>query len=227
MISNDEIDFEKALSLSCEKFEYGDLINLLKTNNLPEKQFAALNLEELKSKEDASLLCSNLTGQNGKVREAVSFKLAEFFKNPKTAELLSSDENFSVMLDGLMDINGNVCRNIIEIENENFDKFLAKNIIERIEIILDDISKLSIDDKQYVISKRNFQLYWALECVYKIHHLIKFENIKNILIKTAEFEDYTIREKTAKIISQYNGDDVAEIKNLLIKNSNYYVNRYL
>ena len=131
------------------------------------------------------------------------------------------------MLDGLMDINGNVCRNILEIDNEKFNKYLADNLIQRINLILEDISKLDIDDKQYVISKRNFQLYWALESLFKIKNLMDFNEIKEILYKTSVFEDYTIREKTAKIVSYYSNDDAEKIKNILKNDENYFVKRYI
>lgn len=224
---SDNIDFEKAVDLSNNEFSYGELISFLKKDSLSEKQFAALTLEEIKSEQDGILFCSNLTGQNGKVREAVSFKLSEFFKSEEITKYLENETNFKIMLDGLMDINGNVCRNILEIDNEKFNKYLADNLIPRINIILEDISKLNIDDKQYVISKRNFQLYWALESLFKIKNLMDFNKIKEILYKTSEFEDYTIREKTAKIVSYYQNNDAKKIKNILKNDENYFVKRYI
>lgn len=227
LVSDNNINFEKALKLSEENFSYSELINLLKSSSIVEKQFAILNLEEIKTKADGELLCSNLTGQDGKIREVVSFKLSELFENPKFAKILSNENNFEIMLNGLMDINGNVCRNILEIDNDDFNKYLSKNLISKIYLILDDISKLDFDDKQYVISKRNFQLYWALEGLCKILNLVKFDEIKDILRTCAGFEDYTIKEKTAKIVSKLEGNDLVEIKNLLKQNSNYYVERFL
>lgn len=228
LVLNNNIDFEKAIELSGKKFTYSELIELLKKESLVERQFAILNLEKLQTKEDGKLLCSFLTGQDGKIREAVSFRLAQFFNNQKEAELLSLEKNFEIMLEGIMDINGNVCRNILEIRNLDFYEFLRENLIPKIYLILDDISKLEVDDKQYVISKRNFQLYWALEALYNILDIIKFDEIEDILIKCAEVEDYTIKEKTAKIISRFdNNNNVEKIKKILRQNSNYYVERFL
>ncbi|MBR1754054.1 hypothetical protein IJ732_04380 [bacterium] len=227
LVSNNNTNFERALELSENHFSYTQLIDLLKSQSIVEKQFAILNLEELKSVSDGELLCSNLTGQDGKIREAVSFKLSELFQNETWARLLANDKNFEKMLDGLMDINGNVCRNILEIDNKEFLEYLAKNLIKRIKVILEDISKLKIDDKQYVISKRNFQLYWALEGLYKVLNLINPHTLKDILLTCAKIEDYTIKEKTAKIVSVLETKDFDEIKAILKQNANYYVERYL
>ncbi len=227
LVSNNNIDFERAIELSEKDFSHAQLIELLKHDSIVEKQFAILNLDELKSVSDGELLCSNLTGQDGKIREAVSFKLSELFQNETWARLLANDKNFEKMLDGLMDINGNVCRNILEIDNKEFLEYLAKNLIKRIKVILEDISKLKIDDKQYVISKRNFQLYWALEGLCKVINLIKPHKLKSILLSCAKMEDYTIKEKTAKIVSVLETKDFEKIKTVLKQNANYYVERYL
>lgn len=228
LVSDNNINFEKAIELSSKNFSYSDLTELLKHNSIVEKQFAVLNLEEIKTVADGELLCSNLTGQDGKIREAVSYKLSELFKNKKYAKILSTEKNFETMINGLIDINGNVCRNILEIDNDNFLNYLSKNLISKINIILNDISKLNIDDKQYVISKRNFQLYWALEGLYKIRNIINFNSeICKILKTCANMEDYTIKEKTAKIVSEFDNNNFDEIKELLKKNTNYYVQRYL
>ena len=47
-------NFEEALKLSMQNFSYEDLIEFLKTGNIPEKQNAALKIEELKTVDDAS-----------------------------------------------------------------------------------------------------------------------------------------------------------------------------
>ena len=61
-----------------------NLINLLKSGSVAEKQAAVLKLDELHNSDDADILMSNLTDCDGKIREAVSFRLAEFIrKNPE------------------------------------------------------------------------------------------------------------------------------------------------
>ena len=205
---------------------YKELINLLSSDNIQEKHFAALELEEIKSAEDAKLLVSNLVGQDGKVREAVAFKINELMNNPEYTELFMSEENFAVMLEGLMDINGNVCRQILCCtENKEFRAYLCEKLPESINGILDTIEKLKSTEKKYVLSKRNFQLYWCLETLYNIIEEIEFEKIKDIILKTGAFSDYTIREKTAKILTKLDNPELADLKEKLKKDENYYVRR--
>lgn len=212
---------------SNSKCNYDNLINLLSCESIKEKHFAVLELEEIHSEADAKLLVSNLVGQDGKIREAVAFKINEFFKNSKYAKFFINEENFAVFLQGIMDINGNVCRQICDLECEEFSKYLSENLPSETDKILTRISELEANEKQYVISKRNFQLYWCLEALYNIIDKIEFDKIKDIILKTGEFNDYTIREKTAKILAKLDNSEVFEIKRKLKNDENYYVRRYL
>lgn len=209
------------------KYNYDDLINLLSSENIKEKHFAVLELEEIRSCEDAKLLVSNLVGHDGKIREAVAFKINEFFKNPDFAKFFIYGENFDVFLQGIMDINGNVCRHICALECEEFNLYLSRTLHEEINKILARINELEANEKQYVISKRNFQLYWCLEALCNIIEKVEFAAIKDILFKTADFNDYTIREKTAKIIARLDNSELDELKEKLKNDENYYVRRYL
>lgn len=209
------------------KYDYEDLINLLNSENIKEKHFAVLELEEIRSENDAKLLVSNLVGQDGKIREAVAFKINEFFKNSDYAKFFISEDIFAVLLQGIMDINGNVCRHICALECEEFNQYLSKNLPSETDKILARINEIEANEKQYVISKRNFQLYWCLEALYKIIDKVEFKNIKNILLKTGEFNDYTIREKTAKILTKLDDSELDEVKEKLKNDENYYVRRYL
>lgn len=209
--------------------KYKELVNLLLSDNIKEKHFAVLELDEIRSNEDAKLLVLNLVGQDGKIREAVAYKVNEFFKNPKYAKFFINEDIFNILLEGIMDINGNVCRQIGSkcLENDEFKKYLCEKLPTRINEILENIEKLALNEKQYVISKRNFQLYWCLEALYNIVEDIEFGEIKNILLKAGEFYDYTIREKTAKILTKTDNLEVNELKIKLKNDENYYVRRYL
>jgi len=209
------------------KYNYDDLIKLLTSENIKEKHFAVLELEEIRAQQDAKLLVSNLVGQDGKIREAVAFKVNELLKNPNYAKFFISEDIFVVLIQGIMDINGNVCRHICSLECEEFNQYLCENLPAEINKILARISELEADEKQYVISKRNFQLYWCLEALYNIIKIIEFDKTKDILLKTGEFNDYTIREKTAKILTKLDNSELAELKEKLKNDENYYVRRYL
>ncbi len=212
---------------SDSKYNYDDLINFLRSQSIKEKHFAVLELEEICSNKDAKLLVSNLVGQDGKIREAVAFKLNEFFHNPDFVEFFVSEENFAILLQGIMDINGNVCRHICNLDNKEFNEYLSKNLPMEIDAILARIKELEADEKQYVISKRNFQLYWCLEALCNVIEVVEFDKIKEILFATADFNDYTIREKTAKIVTKLDNSELDELKEKLKNDENYYVRNYL
>lgn len=225
---NIEENFNSAMNLTDKSYDYADLIRLLGSDKVAEKQFAALELNEIKSCEDAFILVSNLVGQDGKIREAVSFKLSELLICPQYQDYFDTDKVFELFLQGIMDINGNVCRNIVNITCfTSFNNYLAENLPESITKILEHIENLSKDEKQYKISKRNFQLYWALEALYNVIDMVNLQDINDILSVTAEFEDYTIREKTAKILSKCEHHQFLDLKEKLKNDENFYVKRYL
>lgn len=226
--TNFEVNFNSIMNACNNNYSYNDLIELLASDKIIEKQFAALELEEIKSKEDAFVLVSNLVGQDGKIREAVAFKINELIKEEDYLEYFIGDEFFEIFLEGIMDINGNVCRKIVELSNiKEFNEYLCKKLPERIKEILKEIKKLDENDKQYKISKRNFQLYWCLESLFSIFEKIELKQLKDILLITGEFDDYTIREKTAKILIKIDISELNDLKNKLKNDTNYYVRRYL
>ena len=116
-------DFNTALNIYENDYSHEDLINFLKNGNIAEKQASVLKLEKLSSANDAVILMQNLTGCDGKIREAVSFRLPEFVsQNPEYFT------NFvDIFLEAIIDINGNICRNTIASLKylKNDDKFCS------------------------------------------------------------------------------------------------------
>ncbi len=225
-----ETDFNTAMKMSENEYDYQALIQFLSSDKIVEKQIATLKLTEIKSKEDAQLLVSNLIGQDGKIREAVAFKINELAQNCQYWTFFNDGKIFDILLQGIMDINGNVCRQIVGsqlIKNTEFGTYLCNKLPEKISWIMDEIEKIDLQSKQYVISKRNFQLYWCLEALFNIINSIDFELIKDILLKTGEFYDYTIREKTAKILNKIDNPKLAGLKEKLKNDDNYYVRIWL
>lgn len=230
--SDFETNFNAAMKMSIEKYDYVELIKFLRSEKIVEKQIAILELDEIKSKNDALILVSNLIGQDGKIREAVAFKVNELIKNPSYIDFFIDEKVFDVLLQGIMDINGNVCRQIVDLggkwgENEAFGLYLCEKLPKRVNEILIEIKKIDMASKQYVISKRNFQLYWCLEALYNIIDIVNFDEIKEILFATGVFYDYTIREKTAKILTKIDNFEFDKFKEKLKIDENYYVRRYL
>lgn len=223
-----EANFNTAMKMSESEYCYDELLALLSSDEIVKKQFAILKLNEIKSKDDAQILVSNLVGQDGKIREAVAFKINELAQNFKYTNFFIEEKFFDIYLQGIMDINGNVCRQIVNLTFiQQFKEYLCKKLPESINNILDEIEKIDLASKQYVISKRNFQLYWCLEALYNIIAFINFEKIKEILLRTGVFYDYTIREKTAKILTKIDNSELNELKENLKNDENYYVRRYL
>lgn len=222
-----EANFNTAMKMSGGNYDYSALMNFLRSNKMVEKQISVLKLTEIKSKKDAEILVSNLIGQDGKIREAVAFKVNELAKNPEFTEFFADNKIFAILRQGIMDINGNVCRQIVDLVGsiEGFDEYLCETLPERISVILEEIEKIDQISKQYVISKRNFQLYWCLEALCSVVDKIDIENIKEILFKAGAFQDYTIREKTAKILAKIDNAEFAELMEKLKNDENYYVQR--
>jgi len=225
-----ETNFNLATKMSEEHYDYSTLIEFLYSDKIVEKQIAVLKLNEIKSQNDAKILVSNLVGQDGKIREAVAVKINELTQNANYSNYFINKKIFETIFQGIMDINGNVCRQIVTsklAEGKEFQIYLCNNLPKSIGKILVDIEKIDSQTKQYVISKRNFQLYWCLDALYSIIEIVDFEQVKNILLKTGDFQDYTIREKTAKILTKIDSPELEELKEKLKNDENYYVRRLL
>lgn len=223
-------DFNNAMKMCVQDYSYDELLSFLDSNKDFEKQLAVLEINEIKNKQDMLKLVSNLTGQDGKIREVVAYKINELANDDNHFDLFLDEEIFDIIFEGIMDINGNICRMVVNgrwFEHKKFKDYMCIKLPESIRKTLAKIEKLEENEKQYKISKRNFQLYWSLEALYSIADVINIEDVKGILLETAAFEDYTIREKTAKIISKVNDESLLLIRKQLKNDENYYVRRYL
>ena len=61
-------NFTNALNFYETNYSHEQLIDMLKNGNIVQKQISALKLESINSSDDANILLSNLTGQDGKIR---------------------------------------------------------------------------------------------------------------------------------------------------------------
>lgn len=232
MNEEDIINFNTAINLYNKNLNQKELITLIANGNVTEKQVATLKLQKITSKEEAKVLLFNLTGQDGKVREAVSFKIKEFMNNPKYLIYFSSLENYDIFLDAIIDINGNICRNIISAisnlkNNEEFCRHFCKKLNELTIELINKIEKFDLQDGKYKVNKEVFKLYWCLETIYNFYDKFDMPTLKSILSKTRVIGDYTIREKTAKILSNdLKSPELEKIRVELKKDKNYYVRRF-
>ena len=225
-------NFTQALNLFEKDFTHDELISLLKDGNIVQKQISALRLDGIISSYDADVLVSNLTGQDGKVREAVSLRLNEFMSNPSMLVYFKSTKSYDIFLDAVIDINANICRNVISaISNLKSDDSFCENFCPKLvsltNILLDKVNEFDFMQGKYKVNKEVFKLYWCLETIFVFWDKLKFSDLKQILLKAKDVEEYTIREKAAKILTK-NFDDIELInaKKQLENDSNYYVRRY-
>lgn len=230
-----DTNFNDAMNLLDGNFSHAELITMLENGNIAQKQFAALEITKIESEKEASILVSNLVNQDGKVREAVALKINELIKNEASLNYFLHENNYNIFLQGIIDVNSNICRLIIEVAQTlknkgNFDGFIAEILPEKIYSTLEKLENFTFSDKQHVINKTIFKLYWYLETMYDFADEIDFADCKKTLLKCGGFSDYTIREKVAKILTLKNFDDDLELtalKNSLKNDENYYVKRQL
>lgn len=220
-------DFNTALNIYENDYSHKDLIGFLKNGSVAQKQASVLKLDSLKTLEDAKILMQNLTGCDGKIREAVSFRLPEFVSaNPEY--FLSFEDIF---LDAIIDINGNICRNTISAitylkNNKEFCAGFCTKLAKRTLELSKIASAFDPQDGKYKVNKEIFKLYWYLETIYNFAEQIDKPMLKEIIAETKGIRDYTIREKTAKVLSKLsNLPDFSAISNELKNDTNYYVRR--
>ena len=219
-------DFDKACDLASKNFSHTELIQMLNSGNIAQKQIAALKLDSISSADDGKILISNLTGCDGKIREAVAWKIFELLKNDSSIRCyLNYPEIFA---DATIDINANICRKAIDsaqfmIHFSDFKKIYSNKILKYINESFFELDKIIYKDKKYTINKQLFKLYWALEALKLFVDDINPEILSTIFNRAMEEKEYTIREKIAQIIKISSSTQFHAMKNELSKDENYYV----
>lgn len=225
-------NFKQALNLCENNYSHSELLEFLQSGNIVQKQLSALKLKTINSQNEAQILVSNLVGQDGKIREAVSLRLNEFMSNPKTLEYFETPENYQIFLAAIIDINGNICRNVIGAishlkNNANFCNQFCQELVILTKDLLGKIEKDDFFEGKYKVNKEVFKLYWCLETIYVFWDKIKFEDLKEIILRTKDIQEYTIREKAAKILTRnFSNPELLKAKEALKNDSNYYVRRF-
>lgn len=225
-------NFNHALNLFEQEIPQNELLEMLKDGNIVQKQIAALKITEIKNTSDAQILTDNLVGQDGKIREAVSLKVNEFIQNSEFSLYFHDKKIYDIFLKALIDVNSNVCRNILSaittMKNDSeFCNYFTENLIKLTNELVEKVKEFDFQDGKYKVNKELFKLYWCLEGIYEFTDSINIEILKNIIRKTKDIDEYTIREKTAKILSKnFDDTELTEIRNKLKKDKNYYVRRF-
>ncbi len=217
-------NFDRYCKFFEQELSHEALYERLKSGDISEKQLACVRIESCTNETEAEILMNNLTGIDGKVRETVSFKLKTFVAlHP---ELFQRAEFYDIFLDAIIDINGNICRNVITAlealtKTADFNEYFPKNILERAQTVCDTIENFEYKDRKYVTNKEVFKLYWYLETL-AIFDELPQENLFSLLERCAKIEEYTIREKTARLLVKL-PPQMAEKLNGLNFDNNFYV----
>lgn len=220
-------NLNKVVGLCENSYTTDEIISILKNGTVMEKQVAVLGLEELRSKEDAEALMENLTGIDGKVRQAVAFKILQLI--PKYKDLFLNENFYEIFANSIIDIDSNVCRLDLEAilylkDNKEFSKFIANKMKDITFTALEELSKISFKAKKYTSNKQYFKIYWCLETLSNFYESLNLEDLKKILTKCSKLPEYTIREKCALILkNDFDDEDLIKIKNELLNDENYYV----
>ena len=223
-------NFEKALTLCSKSYSYENLIEFLKSGNIPEKQYAALVIEELKTPEDAEIFISNLINCDGKIREAVAQKFLELCEQEVYCDYFSDYPE--ILAKATIDINANISRMVIDglSKMKDFKIFGEKytdKLIRYIDEAFDGLDKIVFKDKKYTINKQLFKLYWCLEGLNNYSNYISASKLKKILKIALNRPEYTVREKVAQILKNLPENDFSELILKVKSDDNYYVRKIL
>ena len=227
MNNNFDTNFEYAYEISNRDFSHSELLEMLKCGNIAEKQIAALKLEGVNNQDEADILLSNLTGCDGKIREAAALKINQILRKNPTVKFSAE-----TMAQASIDINGNICRLVIDSvsilrQDENFSKIYLERILEYIDSTFVELDKFIFRDKKYVINKQLFKLYWCLEALKLFAGSMDSDKLLKILERASVEKEYTIREKVAQILVLLEDEKFIPLKEKLKLDENYYVKNTL
>ncbi len=221
-----DTNFAQACYLAEMNFAHDELISLLLNGNIPQKQIAALKFDYVKSCDDALVVVSNLTGCDGKIREAIAYKIFQLITQDPNSKTFFEQTSPKIFADATIDINANICRLVVDslsLFNKSSD-FIKKyvNLILNYAIqSLDELDRLVYKDKKYIKNKQLFKLYWCLETLRSFYQVADSELLLSILKRSSILSEYTIRENVAKIAIL--SENFLSIQDLLKNDLNYYV----
>lgn len=219
-----DTNFAQALQLAEREFSHDDLLNLLENGNIPEKQISALMFDKVDNEKDAEALINNLTGCDGKIREAVALKINQILETDEASRKFFVYPE--VFAQATIDINANICRLVVDSanllrENPEFSIKYTNSITEIAKSALDELDKFIFRDKKYVINKQLFKLYWCLEGLKSFYMFADSKDLYEIIEKCVINSEYTIREKTAQLIKIIGV--MQDFEETLKNDENYYV----
>lgn len=221
---------ERAYSFSRISRTHDEIMAVLASSDDLQKQLCLIELDALFNQTEADILVSNLTDNPGPVRETCSFKVFDLIQCSEYKKYFQTREILDSFSRAVTDINPSVSRNAVEIiKHVNDVDYIYNKIISEINKTLSEFN-VNSSNHSYDTNKKNFNLYWNLEAVISLSsEIIPGKEIVSILNVTAASGDYTIREKTAKLLSVINCEkiDAKSALELLKNDENIYVRKYL
>ena len=172
-------NFDLACELSEKEFTHQELLKMLEVGNIAERQIAALKFDKVENDVDALALMNNLTGCDGKIREAVALRINQLLTSNIEARAFF---NYPlVFADATIDINANICRLVVDSAkllkaDAEFSKIYLERILEFTKQAFEELDKFIFRDKKYVINKQLFKLYWCLETLQ--NYYMEIDNTK-------------------------------------------------
>lgn len=225
---SDNIDIAEVAYENCHRnFSHEEILLELKGTDDIKKQICIINLANINSSSEAETLANTLTNQPTPIREACAFKINQFMKNEKFVCFFQDEKIIDIFINAINDVNPTVARSIIEIADkiENIS-YLKEKLYKKISSIFEELKDF-INIKNYLLNKKTFNLYWCLEALSALASKIEpDEELLKILQISSKFNDYTVREKAAKIIKLHNAPLFEPVRANLCEDENFYVRRY-
>ena len=187
--------------------------------------FSLIEIDKINSKEEFDLFVSKLINHPNPTREAVSYELPDLYRDDFLDMRI-----LDIFVCAICDINPNVSRNMCQTIEKSplLQNKIEKTVIDKIKSLITDLGEEDIlkNNKNHAKNKKLFSLYWLLEALSFCCSERYNSEVLEILKKTVNFSDYTIREKTAKILTKMPNcpDDLLKI---ISHDSNFYVNFYI
>ena len=223
---------EEIKNINLDNMTYDEIIQNIKSDFVHDflKIFSVINIEIL-NQDLANALINNLTNRPNPIREAVALKIEELYQNEYFINEISKEQ----LIKAIVDINPNVSRSICNIiqENNELQEYILDDLLKKINLTIQDIKNFEKENKDFfsLKAKNNkshaknkllFSLYWLLEAL-SLCDVKKYNSeVLKILKFTIHFSDYTIREKTAKILANMNNAP-DELIQLVKNDQNFYV----
>ena len=222
-----------ACELCSKKYDYGEIMKLLQTASVIEKQPAILALCELRSPEDCEKLLDNLIGQDGRIREVTAFKINELIE--KYPQYFQTEKCTETLMKSVIDVNPAICRLIIDaLKFVDDKKTIAQKLVGEIKMLADEVNLLPKNAGKYVLNKKYFKLYWLLEALSEVclcsEKVFEKEKMVDLLRLLSDCSEYTIREKLHRLCltaEKLGCSEFGEFVEIFKKDENFYVRRII